>query len=249
MTTEPDATLVEALEHFLQQAKEAVDEETNRDGPLPLTPRLLAERLAELPACREAGAAAHHAATANRYLLTSLPQRRRSGGAIATSDAVADADTADSQPDNETARPNGRPLDAEVLLSTGVLGMLQSRVQHDFHAVAQELAGYLAGPQVGVWDYAVLDGNFTLDEPIQVIDGWELVTPTSEELRQLLPFPSTADYQPNRPFKPQDYGNLTMLRRTLPDRPHRGLLFRFDVLYSLAVDRRAHALWRPLLLL
>jgi hypothetical protein len=68
-------------------------------------------------------------------------------------------------------------------------------------------------------------------------------------LSQLLPLPATADYQPNRPFKPQDYGSLTMLRRTLDDRPHHGPLLRFDVLSSLAVDRRAYPLWRPLLAL
>lgn len=100
--------------------------------------------------------------------------------------------------------------------------MLQSRAPHDFHTVAEELASYLAGPPIDIWDYAVLDANFTTDDPIPVIDGWGLVTPTSEELRQLLPLPATADYQPNRPFKPQDYGGLTMLRRMLDDRPHHG---------------------------
>ena len=94
-----------------------------------------------------------------------------------------------------------------------------------------------------------MDANFTTDNPVPVIDGWELVTPTSEDLRQLLPLPATADYQPNRPFKPQDYGSLTMLRPTLDDRPHHGPLLRFDVLSSLAVDRRAYPLWRPLLAL
>jgi hypothetical protein len=50
--------------------------------------------------------------------------------------------------------------------------MLQSRAPHDFHPVAEELAG----PSVGVWDYAILDPNFTTDDPTPVIDGWELVT-------------------------------------------------------------------------
>ena len=122
---------------------------------------------------------------------------------------------------------------------------------HNFHAVAEELACYLAGPPVGVWDYAILDANFTIGEPIQVIDCWELVTPTSEDLRQVLPLSATADYEPlnNRPFKPQDYGNLTMLRRTRDELPHHGPLLRFDVLGSLAADRRTYPLWRPLLLL
>ena len=249
MAADPNAALVEALERFLQEAKEAVDEEANRDGPLPLTPLMLAERLAELPACHEANAAVHHAATANNYLVTSFPRRRRSREATASAGAAADADNTDAQSDDEAAEPSGRPLDAAALLSTGVFGMLQSRAPHDFHAVAEDLAGYLAGPSVGIWDYAILDGNFTTDDPIPVIDDWELVTPTSDDLRQLLPLPATADYQEGRPFKPQDYGSLTMLRRTLPELPHHGPLLRFDVFYSLAVDRRAHALWRPLLLL
>jgi hypothetical protein len=249
MTTDPNAALVETLERFLQQAKEAVDEDLNRDGPLPLTPRLLAKRLTELPACCEADAAAHRAAIDNEYSVTSLPRRRRSAETTATTEVTADAGTADSQPEDEAAEPYGRPLDADVLISTGVLGLLQSRVPHDYHVVAEELADYLAGPPIDIWDYAILDANFTTDDPIPVIDGWQLVSPSSEDLRRLLPLPSTADYQPNRPFKPQDYGNLTMLRRTRDELPHHGPLLRFDVLGSLAADRRTYPLWRPLLLL
>ena len=89
--TEPNAALVGALEHFLQQAKEAVDEEVNRDGPLPLTPMLLAERLKKLPACREADAAAHRAAIDNEYAVTSLPRRRRSSEPAITTTTIAGA--------------------------------------------------------------------------------------------------------------------------------------------------------------
>jgi hypothetical protein len=42
-----------------RRAKEAAQEERNRDRPLPLTARLLAERLAELPTCLEADSTAH----------------------------------------------------------------------------------------------------------------------------------------------------------------------------------------------
>lgn len=244
MTADPNAALVEALEHFLQEAKRAVDEELHRDTPLPLTPQMLAESLVGLPSAREAAAAIHRAAAANEYLVTSLPRRQSSDEPAAATDA-----TAESKADDETTEPGGRPLDAAVLISTGVFGMLQSRAPHDFHAVAGELARYLAGPQIGIWEYAILDANFTINDPIPVIDGWDLATPTSEELRQLLPLPSTADYQPTRPFKPQDYGGLTMLRRKGDDRPHHGPFLRFDVLGSLALDRRTHPLWRPLLLL
>jgi hypothetical protein len=65
--TDPNAALIEALEHFLSQAKVAVDGELNQDGPLPLTPEMLAESVAGLPAAREARAATHQAATANNY--------------------------------------------------------------------------------------------------------------------------------------------------------------------------------------
>jgi hypothetical protein len=41
-----------------------------------------------------------------------------------------------------------------------------------------------------------------------------------------------------------------MLRRVLSNtQPHYGPLLRFDVLGSLAADRRTYPLWRPLLLL
>jgi hypothetical protein len=249
MTADPNTALVDAIELFLQEAKEAVDQELHRDTPLPLTPQMLAESLAGLPAAHEARVAVHRAATVNKYLVTSLPRRQSSGETAAATDVAADAGTADSQADDETTEPSGRPLDAGVLISTGVFGMLQSRAPHDFHTVAEELASYLAGRPIDIWDYAVLDANFATDDPIPVIDGWDLVTPTSEELRQLLPLPATADYQPNRPFKPQDYGGLTMLRRRLDERPHHGPLLRFDVLGSLALDRRTYPLWRPLLLL
>lgn len=164
--TDPNATLVEAVERFLPQAKVAIDEELNRDGPLPLTPEMLAESVARLPAARDAQAAAHQAATANKYLVTSLP-RRRSRELTDTAEATTDASAADAQPEDETADPSGRLLDADVIVSIGVFGLLQSRAPHDFHVVAEELAGYLAGPPIDIWDYAILDGNFTTDEPIQ----------------------------------------------------------------------------------
>lgn len=126
-----------------------------------------------------------------------------------------------------------------MLISTGVIGMLHSSATQDFHAVAEELAGYLAGPPVLIWDYAILDANFTTDAPIPVIDGWELVTPTSEDLRQMLPLPAAAKYQQKGPFKPQDYGGLTMFRRSLEQRPHHGPILRWDVPYSLALNRPA----------
>jgi hypothetical protein len=248
MTTDLNTALVEALERFLRQAKEAVDEERDRDTPLPPTPHMLAEHLVDLPTGHEVTAAASQAAAANGYSVTAWP-RRRSSEQADTAEASEDSGTPAAPPSRETAEPSGRPLDADALISTGVFGMLHSSAPHDFHAVAEELAGYLAGPPVGIWDYAILDANLTTDDPISVIDGWELVSPTTEDLRQLLPLPATAMYQSNRPFKPQDYAGLTMLRRSREDRPNYGPIFRWDILYALALDRPAHPLWRPLLAL
>ncbi len=80
--------------------------------------------------------------------------------------------------------------------------------------------------------------------------SWNADTPVADELRSLLPLPSTASYQQARPFDPEAYGSLTMLRRVEPRaRPHHRYLLRWDVLYSLAIDRPAHQLWQPLLAL
>jgi hypothetical protein len=94
------------------------------------------------------------------------------------------------------------------------------------------------------------DGSLTIDDPVPVVDGWELVTPTAGQLRELLPVPATTAYQPARPFDPEDYGGLTMLRRVIPEAvPHAGPVLRWDVLYSLALYRPSHPLWQPLLAL
>ena len=66
----------------------------------------------------------------------------------------------------------------------------------------------------------------------------------------LLPLPSTASYQPARPFDPDGYSGLTMLRRINPEAaPHPGPVLHWDVLYSLALDRPARLLWQPLVAL
>jgi hypothetical protein len=83
--------------------------------------------------------------------------------------------------------PAGRPLDADALVSTGLVGMLLDRGSADFQDVASDLAGYLAGPPIDIWDYAILNGCGTLQDAIQVVDGWELAIPGADELRMLLP--------------------------------------------------------------
>jgi hypothetical protein len=243
MTTDRKAELVNALERFLREARQVVAEELGRDGAEQPSAETMARYLAALPLCRDVGEAANRAARANQYVVSGLHRMRRP-------DKTADEAEDDAGSSVEPAGPYGRPLDAEALVSTGIASMLLDPADHDLHAVAEDLAGYLAGPPVDIWDYAILDGNLVIEGAIRVADGWELVTPATEELRSLLPMPSTAPYQSARPFHPEDYGSLTMLRRVEPRaRPHHRHLLRWDVLYSLAIDRPAHQLWQPLLAL
>jgi Apea-like HEPN len=117
--------------------------------------------------------------------------------------------------------------------------------------VASDLAGYLAGPPTDIWDYAIFDGHGTLQDAIPVVDGWELVTPSADELRLVLPLPSTAAYQPDRPFDPGSYRRLVMLRHVVRDgAPQRGPAQHWDYLYSLGLGRpQWELLWQPLMAL
>jgi hypothetical protein len=143
--------------------------------------------------------------------------------------------------------PAGRPLDADSLVSTGLVGMLIDPSDADLQAVASDLAGYLAGPSVDIWDYAILDGCGTLQDPIPVVDGWEVVTPSADELRMLLPLPSTAAHQFDRPFDPDEYGDLAMLRRVNREAaPQRGIAPRWDFLEFLDPGHPERLLWQPL---
>jgi hypothetical protein len=72
------------------------------------------------------------------------------------------------------------------------------------------------------------------------VNGWELVTPTSGELADLVGVPSAARHVTGRSFRDL-YGGLAMLRRVDPGgQPHRGWIVSSHV-------RPAHALWQPLL--
>ena len=119
----------------------------------------------------------------------------------------------------------------------------------DLPAIARDLAGYLAGPPVDIWDYVLIDAIGALQDPIPVVDGWELVTPSADELRMLLPLPSTAFYQ-DRPFDPDDYGELAMLRRVNRNAgPQKGIAVPLDFLESLDVGHPERPLWQPLIAL
>jgi hypothetical protein len=138
-------------------------------------------------------------------------------------------------------RPAGRPLSVDALFETGVAGLLLSGGGVDVPTLAAELAGYLAGPAIPTWDYAIVDADVTLSRPVPVVDGWELVTPTSEQLAGLVGVPSAARHVPQRTFNLELYGGLAMLRRIDPaGKPHSGIVLFFDT-------RPAHALWQPIL--
>jgi Apea-like HEPN len=250
MTGDLRQELVELLARFLGDAARAVDGEMKgSDGQLAV--QAVAESLAALPACREAAAAARRAAAANGYHVSGVPKASRPAEPAAASEPDAAPDsTSAAAAEDDSAEPSGRPLNADVLASSGIVAMLLDGADVDTRRVAQDLAGYLAGPPIDIWDYAILDANFTTDLPIQVVDGWELVSPSAEELSELLPIPATGAYQPDRPFTPDEYGSLAMLRRVNSKaRATYGGFFRFDVLYSLALRRPTHLLWQPLLAL
>jgi hypothetical protein len=155
--------------------------------------------------------------------------------------------------------PAGRPLDADALLSTGLFSMLINPSDADLPAVASDLAGYLAGPPVDIWDYAIIDATGTLQDPIPVVGEWELVAPSADELRMLLPLPSTAayqparlvdPYQPARLFDPDHYGELAMLRRVNRDaKPQKDPAVHPDVLESPDACHPERQLWQPLIAL
>jgi transposase-like protein len=213
-TSDLHTDLVPALRRFLVEAQRA-----SRDGLIDrsLPVFRFAQALAALPTRANADAAALAAAEAQGY-------------------AVARSNQGET-------RPAGRPLDADTLFRTGIAGLFRNG-DADLDAVARDLAGYLSGPPVPIWEYAILDANLHLSGPIPVLNGWELFTPTADDLYALLPFLSTADQQPDPPFDAAKYGGLAMLRRPAPnDRPYIGFTINWPQPHP------AHRLWQPLLAL
>ena len=217
MTSAQDR-LKAALTSFLEDAVAARN--TARGSGTPIEPgpgvEAFAARLAALPSAEVADRAATDEAKENGYLLREpLEGRER--------------------------HPAGRPLSADALVETGVAGLLLFGGAVDVPTLAAELAGYLAGPAIPTWDYAIVDADVTLSRPIPVVDGWELVTPSSGELAGLVGVPSAARHVPQRTFNLDLYGGLSVLRRIdSAGKPHSGLVVYFGT-------RPAHALWRPML--
>lgn len=209
-----------AVARFIADAQATRDSFVGEGTVMQLRPGVedFAERLAALPSAMEADAVASDVAHANAYLLR------------------------DQRPGVER-RAAGRELSADALVDTGVAGLLLSDAPFDGKALAAELAAYLAGPAIPIWDYAIIDADVAEVGPIPVVEGWELVTPTAEDLAGLVGVPSAARHAGRSAFNLDLYGGLAMLRRVDPDgKPHSGFVIYWNL-------RPSHALWQPLLAL
>ncbi|MFP5328171.1 MAG: hypothetical protein ACLGHT_11900 [Acidimicrobiia bacterium] len=209
-----------AVARFVGDAMAARDSFTRDGTVMQLRPGIeaFAERLAELPSAKEADAIASDVAHANAYLV----RNQRAG---------------------VERRTAGRGVSAEAVVETGVAGLVLSGEPVDTKTLAAELAAYLAGPTIPVWDYAIVDADVADVGPIPVVDGWELVTPTAEDLAGLIGVPSAARHVGRLTFNLDLYGGLAMLHRVDPEgKPHSGLIIYWN-------PRPAHALWQPLLAL
>jgi hypothetical protein len=143
MSGDPNANLAEALERFPQY----VDAEVQRTAPLQPSAQALAESLAGLPACVAAEIAARHAGKANDYRVAIFREPRRSDETAGDDSAVEDPDAV-TDAGGDSAPNYGRPLDADALVSTGIVGMLLDGADLEVRAVAEDLASYLAGPTI-----------------------------------------------------------------------------------------------------
>lgn len=175
--------------------------------------------LADRPSCKRADSAAEAAAIAAGYIIPPTGSR--------------------------STRKAGRALSADALLRTGVAELvLEQHGEYDRHALAVEVAQYLAGPSVPIWDYGMVDADVKIAAPVELSSGWELATPTSEELRNLLPVPSAHLFQSEQPFDLATYGGLSMLRRKNEQaEPRSGHIIYFPS------GRPALPFWEPLLML
>ena len=204
--------LLDALWLFL---REAVAFRSSLPDALPAV-KAFARSLAALPSAVAAGQVAMETAAANAYV-------------------IREGTPADH-------RRAGRALSADNLVDTGVAGLLLSADLIDQPVLTTELAAYLAGPPISLLNYAITDGNVEIRAPVEVVDGWELVTPTREDLARLTGIPSAATYAPRRSLHHDLYGGLAMLRRIDPTgNPRSGFVIYFT--------HPSWDLWKPLLAL
>ncbi|MDQ3913904.1 MAG: HEPN domain-containing protein [Actinomycetota bacterium] len=208
------SVLEQSLERFVADARDLLTRLKDADWAPDVEQFALA--LAALPALEDVNDRADAAARENRYLIRQ------------------------DQP-GKARRRAGRALTAKTLLGTGTAGVLMTGA--DVSSLVAELAGYLAGPSIPVWDYVVIDADISLRASVDVVDGWELVAPSLEDLSSMMAVPSGARYLTKPPFPLELYSGLAMLRRIARDaKAVIGWLVNLDV-------RPEHTLWRPLLAL
>lgn len=109
----------------------------------------------------------------------------------------------------------GRQLDPSNIRSCGLDSMLASADLDlsQLPTLADELARYLAGPPVNVWEYLFLDADVDIAEPVEVADGWQLEVVSSNDLSVLVGVPSTAAYVPPRRRFSEILDDVAVLRR------------------------------------
>ncbi len=211
------ASLTGALAAFLDDAvslRNSLIDDGKSIHPPPDT-KAFATRLAALPSASAVDRATMDVAKENAYLLP------RPG----------------KQADRRQA---GRALSATALVETGTAGLLLSGEVVDGSALVAQLAAYLAGPPVPVWNYAITSDDISLSAPVPVVDDWELVTLSREERSNLVGVPAAAKHVLWRSFRHDIYGGLAMLRRIDPHgRAHSGIVIYWE--------RPAWELWQPLL--
>lgn len=215
---EAQGRLVSALVTFLEDALVARGSAAGYSTPdNPVTgAEAFAEHLTGLQSATVVARAALDAARDNRYL---LKKQDKSGG----------------------SQRAGRRLSKRALTETGVAGLLLSDNAIDILVLATEIAAYLSGPVIPLWNYAIIDADMRLRPPVPVVDGWELVTPDHYELTHLLGVPSAADYVPSRlSLHPRLYRGLAMLRKIDPNgSAHDDIVIYFE--------QPSWDLWKPLL--
>lgn len=179
-----------------------------------LTDRETADVMAELPRSDAVRQAAGSAARANSYL------------------------------DGERgSRQAGRAFDGNALFRLGVAALLRSNREFDAHALAEQLAAYLAGPPETLWQYFVLNVDWELPEPVD-LGGWRLSRPSADEWDALRPVPIVADHAATAVWNPLlGFGQHLVLAAPDPEEePVHGFRIR---LFSRGPS--TESVWAPLL--
>ncbi|WP_189213693.1 hypothetical protein [Actinokineospora fastidiosa] len=101
----------------------------------------------------------------------------------------------------DEGQPAGRAFDAQGLNRLGIAGLLRAGREFDREALVNQLAGYFAGPAERIWRHLVLDLDWELPVPVEIV-GWRLWRPNGEEWDELRPVPAAADYAAGQVWDP-----------------------------------------------